>query len=103
MKAWPRLWHNLCASRETELANEYPIHVVAEWLGNSPTIAAKHYLKVTESHFDDATKPKRVVQGVVPHPAATSDNDGNHHQLVLKKPRGKRQKAVSLDVEQKWL
>ena len=27
---WTRLWQNLRASRETELANEYPIHVVTE-------------------------------------------------------------------------
>ena len=41
---WPRLFQNLRASRETELANEFPIHVVTEWLGNKPRVAAKHYL-----------------------------------------------------------
>jgi hypothetical protein len=43
---WPRLFHAMRASRETELAKEYPIHVVTSWLGNTPRIALKHYLLV---------------------------------------------------------
>lgn len=42
LEAWPRLFHNLRASRETELLREHPIHVVTAWLGNSPRIALKH-------------------------------------------------------------
>ncbi len=53
---WPRLFQNLRASRQTELTNEFPIHVVCEWLGNSQLIAAKHYLQVTDDHFERATK-----------------------------------------------
>ena len=53
---WPRLFHALRASRETELAQEYPIHVVTAWLGNTPRIAMKHYLMVTESDFQKATQ-----------------------------------------------
>ena len=33
VKVWPKLFHNLRASRETELAATYPIHVVCEWIG----------------------------------------------------------------------
>lgn len=32
---WPRLFHNLRASRQTELAERFPAHVVCDWLGNS--------------------------------------------------------------------
>jgi len=53
--SWPRLFHNLRASRETELANAFPIHVVCEWIGNSEEVARKHYLQVTEEHFQKAT------------------------------------------------
>jgi hypothetical protein len=53
--SWPRLFHNLRASRETELANEFPIHVVCEWIGNSMDVARRHYLQVTEEHFQKAT------------------------------------------------
>ena len=36
LEAWPRLFHAMRASRETELAAEYPIHVITAWLGNTP-------------------------------------------------------------------
>lgn len=51
---WPRIFHNLRSSRETELAQEYPLHVVADWLGNTPRIALKHYLQTTDMDFERA-------------------------------------------------
>ncbi len=45
LEPWPKLFHNLRATRETELAQEYPIHVVCEWIGNTAAIAQKHYLR----------------------------------------------------------
>lgn len=56
VKTWPRLFQNLRASRETELAETFPIHVVAEWLGNSPKTALAHYTQVTEDHFRQAAQ-----------------------------------------------
>lgn len=53
---WPKLFHNLRASRETELAGEFPIHVVVAWLGHSELIAQKHYLQVTDADFERAAK-----------------------------------------------
>jgi len=52
---WPRLFHNLRASRQTELAERFPSHVVCDWLGNSEDIARKHYYQTTEAHFAQAT------------------------------------------------
>jgi hypothetical protein len=54
LKPWPKLWHNLRASRQTELAEQFPSHVVCQWLGNSPAIAARHYLQTTEEHYERA-------------------------------------------------
>jgi len=54
---WPRLFHNLRSSRETELAERFPIQVVTAWLGNTPDIAMRHYLQVTEDHFRQALEP----------------------------------------------
>ncbi len=51
---WPKLMINLRSSRQTELENSFPTHVVCKWLGNSPQIAHRHYLKVTDSHFEQA-------------------------------------------------
>ena len=53
---WPKLFQNLRSTRETELAETNPLHVVTAWLGNSQLIAAKHYLQVTDEHFDKATR-----------------------------------------------
>jgi len=51
---WPRLFHNLRASRQTELAATYPAHVVAGWMGNSERVAAAHYLSIRDSDFAHA-------------------------------------------------
>ena len=42
--------------RETELCETYPIHVVCSWIGNSTTVANKHYLQVTDEHFEKAVQ-----------------------------------------------
>jgi len=52
LEPWPKLFQNLRATRETELAETYPLHVVCAWIGNSRTVAAKHYLQVTDEHFE---------------------------------------------------
>jgi len=54
---WPRVWHNLRASCQTELSASFPLHVVCNWLGNTTTVATQHYLTVRESDFDAAIKP----------------------------------------------
>jgi integrase len=53
---WTKPFHNLRASRETELAAEHPLHVVCAWIGNTATIAQKHYLQVTDDYFERAAK-----------------------------------------------
>ena len=51
---WPKLFQNLRSTRETELTERFPVHVVCAWLGNSVPVAAKHYLQVTDDHFEQA-------------------------------------------------
>lgn len=51
---WPKLFQNLRSTRETELAESRPLHVVCEWIGNSQRVAAQHYLQVTDEHFEQA-------------------------------------------------
>jgi integrase len=57
LKPWPKLFQNLRASRQTELAKEHPIHVACAWIGNSPRVAGNHYLQVTDTDFEVALKP----------------------------------------------
>ena len=56
LSPWPRMFHNMRASRETELTERFPVHVVTAWLGNTPEIARKHYLQVTDDHFAKAIR-----------------------------------------------
>lgn len=52
---WERTWHNMRASRQTELTAEFPLHTVCAWLGNSKPIAAGHYLQITDADWQRAT------------------------------------------------
>jgi len=38
----PKLFQNLRSTRETELMETYPAHVVCAWIGNSEAVARKH-------------------------------------------------------------
>lgn len=52
---WVKPWQNLRSTRETELVDQgYPIHVVCEWIGNSPKVAYKHYLQIAKEHTNRA-------------------------------------------------
>jgi integrase len=88
VKPWPRLYQNLRSSRETELAERFPIHVVAEWLGNSPKTALTHYTQVTQDHFRKAVSGEAAQnpaqQGaVLPRIDPQSNETGNQQGPIL--------------------
>ena len=56
LQTWPRMFHNLRASCETDLMQDHPIHVVTAWIGNTPKIALGHYLQTLEGDFEKALK-----------------------------------------------
>jgi hypothetical protein len=70
LKPWPKLFQNLRSSRETELTQKFPLHVVCAWMGNSQLVAAKHYLQITDEHFRMATGQNDAVQNVRQHNVA---------------------------------
>jgi len=53
---WPRLFHTLRASCETDLLENFPISAVTDWLGHSATIALKHYARVPDHLFERAIR-----------------------------------------------
>jgi len=61
---WPKLFQNLRSTRQTELQENFPIHVVCAWMGNSEAVAKKHYLQVTQEHIDRAllTVEQKIVE-----------------------------------------
>lgn len=71
---WPRVFHSMRASRQTELEESFPTHIVCSWIGNSPDVAKESYLLTMPEHFARATEsqaervinptqqgPKRVI------------------------------------------
>jgi len=71
---WPKLFQILRATRETELAEQYPIHVVCKWIGHAAKNAEKHYLQVRDEYFDLASvgaakSDAQSVQKAVQQPA----------------------------------
>lgn len=54
IEPWPRLFHNLRASCESDLANRFPITTVASWIGNSVAIAARYYVSPLDSNYREA-------------------------------------------------
>ena len=51
----PSFYRNCRSSRQTELEEEFSLHVVCKWLGNTEKVARRHYLKVRDSHFAQAS------------------------------------------------
>ena len=56
VEVWPKPFQNLRSSRQTELEQEHPTYVVCEWLGNTPGVAFKHYLTVTDDDYQKAVQ-----------------------------------------------
>lgn len=75
VQPWPKPFQNLRSTRETELADEYPIQVVTSWIGNSQIVARKNYLQVTESHFAKAAGTALQKRCILP---PTSDSTSLH-------------------------
>src|SRR6516164_3324360 len=81
LKPWPRLFHNLRSSRETELLESFPVHVVALWMGHDAKVSLKHYAQTTEDHFDRAASGAKTgapeAQNAAQHPAAGNRRERN--------------------------
>jgi hypothetical protein len=87
LQPWPKLFHNLRATRETELAESFPLHVVCAWIGNSQATAAKHYLQVTDEHFDRAIGiPPGALQKAVQQPHAEYRKASHGESPKMKNP-----------------
>lgn len=81
---WERLFHNLRASRQTELEDQFPGHVVCKWMGNSESTARKHYLRVRDEHFERAALQSAAKSGAVIH--FTHFTEGQDDLATVEKP-----------------
>jgi integrase len=82
LRPWPRLFHNLRASCETDLMKNHPIHCVCSWLGNTPTVALRHYLQVVETDFERAITGGAKCGAVVVQNAVQSEVGGSGQKLT---------------------
>ena len=83
VEPWKKLFQNLRSSRETELAEHYPVHVVTKWLGNSPKVAMAHYLQVRDTDFAKAAQKAAQQPLATPETAPQCAPSGNEKPLVL--------------------
>jgi len=74
LNPWPKLFHNLRSTRQTELEERFPSHVVCAWIGNSRAVATKHYLQVTDEHFEKAAAPGLALQNPTHTPSEIARN-----------------------------
>ena len=54
-------------------SDQFPKHVVCQWLGNSQAVATKHYLYTTDEHFTKATTVCSAAPALN-YPAETPDS-----------------------------
>ncbi len=85
LETWQRPWHNLRATRQTELSARFPLHVVCYWIGNKEAVAAEHYLQVTDEDFrrgaeSGAESGAVAVQNPVQQASAASRTDSQSKQ-----------------------
>ena len=89
---WPKLAQNCRSSRECELVANHPLHVVCEWLGHSPMVAAKHYLRVTDGDFEKAAA-KPVEGGAKSGAENGAENGASHSGLRRTVPQTEKVEA----------
>ncbi len=96
LQPWPKLFQNLRSTRQTELTESFPSHVVCEWMGNSEKVADQHYLQVKESHFEAACSALQnpvqhaaALDCIEPHEEKRSDEITGKNDPSSKSPRGR--------------
>lgn len=74
LPVWAKPFHNGRASRENELLEVFPIHVVSRWVGHSVEIAAKHYHRVLPEHYARAVGDEKPRPNPVKNPVSMSEH-----------------------------
>lgn len=96
LKPWPKLFHNLRSTRQTELAAQHPLHLVCAWLGNKAAIAAEHYLQVTDDDFRRASEIVCSPCAVSHENEASRGNDAKLSKSEMPENAGDSQSLLGL-------
>ena len=97
---WQKPFQNLRSTRETELMEIYPAHVVVSWIGHSEKVARKHYLQTPDAHFEKATIPSTIQMVAsddaeianIPRETVAIQVANTPHETVQNGPKPKRKK-----------
>ena len=79
---WPRLFHTLRASCETDLLETLPMSAVTEWLGHSAAVALKHYTRVPEHVYERAAQGGAKSGAVVVQNPVQTEAAGNSLEMT---------------------
>ena len=65
LSPWEKLFVALRATRDTELRESFPVHVVEAWLGHEDRVAKRNYTQITDEHFrlaaNSSPRPRKKV------------------------------------------
>lgn len=91
LQPWQKLFQNMRASAENDLVEDgYPAHVVGEWIGHTPKVQLKHYLRTLDSYFDKATQPQENVVEKVGHESEKVGHEFGHETASKRVKIGKK-------------
>ncbi len=86
----PKPCQQLRSTRRTELDEQFPSHVVNEWLGHDSKTAEKHYQQVTPEHLSKAhsmvTASQICTASCTAESHSTGENDAPCETETLEKP-----------------
>lgn len=78
LRLWSRWFHNLRATRHTELRDRFPTNVAAAWPVNTGAVAMEHWMMATEAHFEAAIRePVNCTQNCTQYPLRNADIQKN--------------------------
>lgn len=93
VKPWPRLFHSMRASRQTEIEIEFGLPAACAWLGNTESVAKESYLLVFEEAWQRAagktSTPKHTEKHTKKHTAPRRkrrEEAGSKESRPKKKP-----------------
>ena len=106
LEPWMKPFQNMRATRATELADAFPSHTCAKWLGHTERIADEFYRSVTDEHYARATgvplggakSGARVTQKEAQHVTAESRTEQKHSTENLASEGFLRDSATHCDI-----
>ena len=95
LEPWPKLFHALRASAQTDLASRFPLASVCRWLGNTPAVAATHYLQPRDDDFTRAGGVQAFTADTPEHPASVPASAVNGDAAADETPEEHRPEPAS--------